>query len=73
MDTPGCHDTTCHGPPDTSTAGSKWSKPSFQPTLSAMWAGSRSSNSEAQSAKGVLNTTVTVRPSFDPVTDEMSR
>ena len=40
------------GPPDTSTSGSKWSKPWFQPTCSATWAGSRSSNSDAQSANG---------------------
>lgn len=38
-----------------------------------MWAGSRSSNSDGQSAKGVRKTTVTVRPSFEPVSEAMSR
>ena len=59
---PGVHDSTFHGPPDTSTDGSKALKPWFHPTRSAMWEGRRSSNSDSQSAKGVRNTTVTVRP-----------
>ena len=43
------------------------------PTCSMTWAGSRSLKSICQSAKGVLKTTVTVRPWLLPVTDLMSR
>ncbi len=45
----------------------------FHPTFSITWAGTRLAKSISQSAKVVLNFTVTVRPPFEPVTDAMSR
>lgn len=66
-------DLTSNGPADTSTAGSNVTKPVFHPTLRAMWAGTMWSKRIRQSAKGVANTTLTVRPPWDPVTDATSR
>ncbi len=45
----------------------------FHPTVCMMWAGIRSAKSICQSAKRVWNTTVTVRPLLEPLTDAMSR
>ena len=54
-------------------AGSTVGQLGFHPTFSMTWAGMRLSKSICQSAKVVLNFTVTVWPPFDPVTDAMSR
>ena len=48
-------------------------RPGSSPTFSMTWAGTRLANSICQSAKVVLNFTVTVWPPFEPVTDAMSR
>ena len=61
------------GPPERSMAGFTVRQVGFHPTLSITWAGTRLSKSICQSAKVVLNFTVTVCPPFDPVTDAMSR
>src|ERR1019366_10289420 len=70
---PGTHLLISHGPADTRTWLAKWSKPVFHPTTSATWAGRRSSKSDSQSASGVWNVTVTVRPLLLDTTDAMSR
>ena len=49
------------------------SNPWFQPTFSATWAGTMPLNSSRQSVNGVENVTVTVLPSWLPVTEAMSR
>ncbi len=54
-------------------AGSTVVQVGFHPTFSMTWAGSRLAKSICQSAKVVLNFTVTVWPPFEPVTDAMSR
>ena len=69
----GATDRRSSGPADRSTAGSKVWNPVFHPTFLAMWAGTMWSNMTRQSVKGVVNTTVTVRPPFDPVTEATSR
>ncbi len=61
------------GPPDRSMFGSTVVQAGFQPTFSITWAGTRLANSICQSAKVVLNFTVTVWPPLEPVTDAMSR
>ena len=62
-----------NGPPDRSMVGSTVVQDGFQPTFSMTWAGTRLANSICQSAKVVLNFTVTVWPPLEPVTDAMSR
>ena len=62
-----------NGPPDRSTAGSTVVQAGLQPTFSITCAGTRLAKSSRQSANGVLNLTVTVRPPLEPVTDVMSR
>ena len=62
-----------NGPPDMSMEGSTVVQAGFHPTFSMTWAGSRLAKSVCQSAKGVWNTTLTVRPLSVPVTDVMSR
>ena len=54
-------------------AGSTVGQLGFHPTFSMMWAGTRLSKSICQSAKVVLNLTVTVWPPLEPLTDAMSR
>jgi hypothetical protein len=61
------------GPPDRSMAGSTVEQLGFHPTFSITCAGRRSPNSICQSAKVVLNFTVTMWPPLEPVTDAMSR
>ena len=62
-----------NGPPDRSMSGSTVVQAGFQPTFSITCAGTRLANSICQSAKVVLNFTVTVWPPLEPVTDAMSR
>ena len=62
-----------NGPPDRSTAALTVLQAGLQPTFSITWAGTRLAKSSRQSAKGVLNLTVTVWPPLEPVTDPMSR
>ena len=62
-----------NGPPERSMAGLTVVQAGFQPTFSITWAGSRLSKSICQSAKVLLNLTVTVWPPLEPVTDAMSR
>ena len=62
-----------NGPPERSMAGFTVVQVGFHPTFSITWAGTRLAKSICQSAKVVLNFTVTVWPPFDPVTDAMSR
>ena len=66
-------DSSSSGPADRSTSGLKVAKPVFHPTLRAMWAGTMWLNMIRQSAYGCENTTVTVRPSWLPVTLATSR
>ena len=61
------------GPPDRSMSGFTVGQFGFHPTFSMTWAGTRLSKSICQSAKVVLNFTVTVWPPFVPATDAMSR
>ena len=62
-----------NGPPDRSMAGSTVVQAGFHPTFSMTCAGTRLAKSICQSAKVVLNFTVTVWPPLEPVTDAMSR
>ena len=62
-----------NGPPDRSTAGSTVLQAGLHPSFSITWAGTRLAKSSRQSAKVVLNCTVTVWPPLEPVTDAMSR
>ncbi len=66
-------DSTRSGPAESTVFGLNDWKPVFHPTRSAMWAGTRWSNSARQSVKGVANLTITVRPLLAWWIEVMSR